>query len=312
MSPDESVLAICVNWNGGRVLLETVRSLLECRPGNLRFQVMVADNASSDDSLQHLEREYPEVEVKRLPSNRGYGGALNAAVEAVRRQGSESRYYLFLNNDIRLRPGCIEALLDAARRLGRGAYGPRILRDDDSGCLEAAWGEVDWSHVLARFHGIGSPADEPPWNQERRVQVLLGSAFLIGSEAFLQAGGFDPRFFMYHEEVDLFFRLDRLGIPAYYCPEAAAVHRGGYSTRSSPHLRTYWIRRNTILFLRKHSAGVHRWWRFAWTLGGSLVLNSLLFRWGRLNAILRGVRDGWKIDLCEPPATVTSPRGDHG
>jgi len=97
---------------------------------------------------------------------------------------------------------------------------------------------------------------------------------------------------MYHEEVDYFYRAAKLGFPVYYCPFAVAYHRGGFSTRNEPLRRVYWVRRNTILFLRKHQPGILSWGWFIITLTGSLSYNLLALRWRKLAIILRGTADG--------------------
>ena len=167
MSVNATVLAVCVNWNGQEVLAETLSSLLKSDYPQL--DVLVVDNDSRDGSLACIP---PSVKTLRLMENRGYGAALNAAVRLVEGQqpwlegqqpeppsGSLARpdYYLMLNNDMVLEESMVGELVQFARRKGKAILGPKILRYHEPNRLEAAWGRVDWSHVLA-----SSRAREPP------------------------------------------------------------------------------------------------------------------------------------------------------
>ena len=296
MSTPCKVLAICVNWNGGEVLAETVSSLLDSQYQPL--ETVVVDNASSDESIRNLP---DSVEKAILPSNLGYGGALNAIIRK-RLEKAPADYFLLLNNDVQLRADTILNLVDFARDKGAAVFGPRIVRLDDTGRLEAAWGSVTWSHVLADFRGENARKDLPRWNETRLVELLLGSALLVQHEVFRSIGLFDERFFMYHEEVDFLYRARMHGIPTYFCPTAEVVHHGGYATRGSPLKKTFWVRRNTVYFLRKHNASIWQWGYFWITLLGSLIYNLATLQWARLATIWRGVREGLSGELPSTPS----------
>jgi len=250
--------------------------------------VVVVDNASCDGSIKNLP---DSVKTTILPSNRGYGGALNTIIRA-RLEKNPPDYFLLLNNDVQLRTDTISNLVDFARDKGAAVFGPRIVRLDDTGRLEAAWGSVTWSHVLADFKGENARKDLRRWNETRSVELLLGSALLVQHEVFRSVGFFDERFFMYHEEVDFLYRARMKGIPAYFCPTAEVVHLGGYATRRSPLKKTFWVRRNTVYFLRKHDASSWQWGYFWITLLGSSFYNLATLQWARLATIWKGVREG--------------------
>jgi GT2 family glycosyltransferase len=134
------VAAICVNWNGGPALLETLKSLLDSDYPRLR--VLVVDNASSDDSLSRLPRE---VELLRLPVNTGYGEAINRGIRFLEERGGTEEpvgYFLILNNDILLERDTVSGLVAHAEKEGPGIYGPAVVMASDPEKLEAAWGEL--------------------------------------------------------------------------------------------------------------------------------------------------------------------------
>jgi GT2 family glycosyltransferase len=297
MAGHDTVLAVCVNWNGGDQVIETVRSLT-CSDYP-RLQIVVIDNGSTDGSDLRLETEFPGLHVWRLEQNVGYGAAVNAAVARVADHPGlpEPDCFLVLNNDVRVSRGMVSALMDAVRRHGCGVFGPKVVQAECPDRLEAAWGKFTWDHVAATLVGKDAPARHPGWNRESHVEVLLGAVLLIHRDVFRRAGGFDPQFFMYQEEVDFLYRVRRAGFPVVYCPAAVAEHLGGHSTRNQPDFKTYWTRRNAVLFLRKHGAGRALWFRYALTFAASLGWNLLTLRTRRLAALWTGARDGFRVPV---------------
>ncbi|MFQ5741407.1 MAG: glycosyltransferase family 2 protein [Acidobacteriota bacterium] len=292
MPAAKKVLAVCVNWNGRKVLPATLSSLANSHYPAL--EVMVVDNASEDGSVKLVP---DSTRLLVLPRNSGYGAGLNAAVhpyvEATGRlPDAHPDFFLFLNNDIVLEPDLIDRLVRFAEDKDPAIYGPKILLQQKPSRLDAAWGRLTWSHVLARYRGKQAP-DAPRWNRVRRVELLLGCLLLVHHRVLERVGLWDESFFMYHEEVDFLFRARNAGFPAYYCPFVRAFHQGAHSTRDQPLRKTYWLRRNTVYFFRKHRAGVAQWLHFALTLLASLAYNLLSFRWKRAGAISRGCLDGF-------------------
>lgn len=296
MSADDSVLAVCVNFNGGGQLIDTIRALRES--DFPRLSILIADNASTDGSDLRLHAEFSDIPIWRLERNLGYGGALNLVVNDRMRREASPAYFLAMNNDVTVSASMVGALVAEAQRRGPGVYGPRILQAGRPSQLEAAWGKVTWDHVAARFIGQGEPADSPRWGQVSEVELLLGTVLLIHQDVFRRVGGFDPRFFMYHEEVDFLYRVRGAGFPVVYCPQATVEHEGGLATRDRPHFKLYWTRRNAVLFLRKHRAGA-AWAWYGATLLASLAWNLARLRPGRVRTIWAGVRDGFRIPLAD-------------
>ena len=291
MPTDERVVALVVNWNGSDVLPATLDALRSTRHPEL--EIVVVDNGSTDGSADAVR---DPVRLVPLAENLGYGGALNAVLQSLNLGGEEdgspdADFVLLLNNDILVEPKTVTRLLELAREKGPGVYGPKVLLQGEPGRLDAAWGRINWSHVLSSFRGKGA-RDGGRYDRVRRVQLLLGCALLVHRRVFRDVGFFDADYFMYHEEVDFLFRAGRKGYPAYYCPSARVHHRRAYSTRNEPLKRVFWVRRNTVLFLRKHRAGAWAWGCWGKSLVLSLVWNAVLLRWKRVAAIWRGVVAG--------------------
>ncbi|HSR68941.1 MAG TPA: glycosyltransferase family 2 protein [Acidobacteriota bacterium] len=281
-----SLTAICVNYNGAQVLPRLLECLRSCRRP---LQILVVDSASRDGSADHLGSD---VHLLRLRENLGYAAALNAGLRLRLSQPDPPDFFLLLNNDVEFEPGGLEALISCAQAEQAWVAGPQVVSRSDPRRLDAAWGRVDYSHVLARYRGKGAPASR--YRQRRRTELLLGCVLLVKRQTLEKVGFFDERYFMYHEEVDFLYRCAQAGLRVCFCPAARFLHRGAHSTRRSPLKKVYWLRRNTLFFMFKHRPGALAWLYWAATLAGSLAFNTLLLRTARLGAILRGVRDGFK------------------
>ncbi|MGH9341402.1 MAG: glycosyltransferase family 2 protein [Acidobacteriota bacterium] len=300
MATNESVLAICVNWNGRDVLRETLESLQKSDYPSL--EILVVDNASTDASLETIP---DSVSVLKLEENRGYAGAVNAGMQLVLPSLARARaekpalplptYFFILNYDIIVEPTLVSSLVEIARSRGPGVYGPKVLRHRDSKRLDAAWGYINWSHVLTRYYGKGE-RDSARWSATKRVDLLLGCALLIHWRVVEEVGLFDETFFMYHEEADFLYRASSKGFPIYYCGLDYALHRGAYATRDQPEQKLFWVRRNAVYFLRKHRPVLMKWAFFLATLSLSLIYNLLALRWKRVQVIARGVRAGLRLE----------------
>jgi GT2 family glycosyltransferase len=292
MAADADVLAICVNWNGKEVLGPAIQALLSSTYQPLR--VLVADNGSSDGSVQTLPAQ---AEIVRIGENRGYGAAINRIWQEVQ-AGTRPRphYYLLLNNDVLVDQEMIARLVGFAAEKSPAVYGPKILQWHHPDQLDMAWGCLRWNHVLVDFKGKQAP-DGSDWNDIREVDVLQGSALLLDADVVDSVGFFDEQFFMYHEEVDFLYRARLKGFLSYYCPFAEAFHWGAHSTRTRPLQKTFWTRRNAVYFMRKHHARA-RWPYFWASLAGSIAFNMLSFKWRRTRTILSGVKAGFKMPVA--------------
>ena len=219
------------------------------------MQTVVVDNGSTDGSISEVRREFPDVAVLELPSNLGFGRALNRAVAEY-----PADLLIFTNDDARHERRFVEALLEQA---SSGPGGPSVagvlLKVDDPDRVDSAGVVVD-STLLAFDYLHGSPSDRvseapPPLGP-------TGAAALVPLEAFSAIGGFDERMFAYLEDVDLALRLHATGTGCRLAPEARAVHAHsstlGSGSRRKNYLmgwsRGYMLRRYRVLDQRGPAA----------------------------------------------------------
>jgi len=230
---------VIVNHESG----EHLRRCLAALPaalGETVVEVVVVDNASTDDDLDRLAAANPSIKLIRNLENRGYGRACNQGVTAT-----SAPFVCFLNPDTIPAPGCLEKMV--ARMSGdaaAGAIGPSIYNSDGTlypSCRvipslpvalgHAFFGLVWPNNPFTRRYQLGN------WDHksDREVDWISGAAMLIRREAFMQAGGFDEGFFMYAEDVDLCDRLRNAAWKIIYQPEARMTHHAAGSTRRAPY-----------------------------------------------------------------------------
>lgn len=244
---DLSIILVC--WNNRDYLKPCLRSLYE---GDLcsRFDVVVVDNGSTDGSQEMLRQEFPEVRIIQNDHNVGLAKACNQGIEAT-----TGRYPLLLNNDTLVNGPSLDAMvayMDA--NPDAGAVGGRLLNPD--GSFQA--GYAGFSSLLEEFlvaSGLGYqlwpgyPSHEDT-SEIKRVGWLSSACLLLRREALDQVGLLDEEYFIYGDEADLQYRLQRAGWKVYYLPHVTTIHYGGRSMNRWR--RRKMVYRGKILFYRKN------------------------------------------------------------
>lgn len=259
---------IILNWNG-RSWLERFLPTVIAR--SARAEVIVADNASTDDSVTWLELNHPSVRVIRIATNLGFAGGYNAALEQV-----EAERFMLLNSDVEVMPDWLDnlnAYLDAHPRMA--ACQPKVLSQRHPERFEhagAAGGFIDrngYPFCRGRIFEI-TEEDHGQYDDEREVFWATGACLLIRAEAFRAAGGFDDALFAHMEEIDLCWRLRRMGWTIGYTSKAVVHHVGGGSLDYRSPRKTYLNFRNSLIVLTKN---LHNGWSW-WWLFRRLVLDG--------------------------------------
>jgi N-acetylglucosaminyl-diphospho-decaprenol L-rhamnosyltransferase len=202
------------------------------------YEVVLADNGSTDGVPERAAAD-PAVTLVHTGSNVGYGRAANVGAE-----DAQAPWLLIINPDVRFcDPGALDELLAAAERWPQAAaFGPAIVTPDgqlypSARALPSLGRGI--GHALAGWWWPSNPwtaayRKESGAPVEGEVGWLSGSALLVRRAAFAAVGGFDPRYFMYFEDVDLCDRLGRAGWSCVYVPTAVVEHTGGHATKRSP------------------------------------------------------------------------------
>ncbi|HWQ12427.1 MAG TPA: glycosyltransferase family 2 protein [Roseiflexaceae bacterium] len=270
------VSVILVNWNGSALLARA----LECLYGTVResrYEVIVVDNASTDDSVAMVRARFPQATLLVNTKNIGFARANNQAARVAR-----GRYLLLLNTDAFVHAGTVDgmvAFLDT--HPDAGAVGCRLYYED--GTLQrSCWSFPTlatelWTALyldrIFRASLVFGRYQMTHWAMDdtRPVDALLGACLMVRRDVVDRIGLFDEQFFMYSEEVDLCYRLRRAGYRSYYLHEVSATHIWGGSARQIPHESFLRLYRSRVQFFRKHHG-----WVAVWALKAVLLLSSLV------------------------------------
>jgi N-acetylglucosaminyl-diphospho-decaprenol L-rhamnosyltransferase len=249
-----TLTTVIVNWNTADLLLDCLDSL---RAGEVRLDdVLVVDNASTDDSVARVAQRFPAVHLIRNSANVGFAGANNQGIAA-----STGEYVLLLNSDTLVPPGAISSLVRFMSERPRvGACGPRLLRPDGTPQPYAYGGDPTLPYLLRRgFSRLLLGRSLHDWTIDRALQVdwVSGACLLLRRVALDQVGPLDGQFFMYFEDNDLCLRLRRAGWQVYYEPQVAITHLGGQSLRRNPRAQAAY-QTSLRYFYTKHYGSAER------------------------------------------------------
>jgi GT2 family glycosyltransferase len=263
---DGQVVVIAVTWNSAGVLPGFLAALPEGMAGLDDWRLVVADNASADDTVAVLRDLAPDAEVVQTGRNAGYAAGLNAALSVC--DPVATRAVLVCNPDVRMRAGCARALVEAldARQPDGSRTGiavPVLLEEDDAvfpslrrePSVARAFGEAVLGNRRAgRFRRWGEMITDPAAYTRPTRADWAGGALMVLSWSCLDAcGPWDESFFLYSEETEYCLRARDRGYATCLAPEAAAVHLGGDS-RVSPRLFTLLTLNRVRLYRLRHGA----------------------------------------------------------
>jgi len=228
------VAVVIPNWNGATFIARTLTAVLaQTRPAD---HVVVVDNASTDGSYDVIARDFPSVEIVRLPRNTGFAGAANVGVASV-----DADLVAVLNSDARPAADWLEQLLAQPDDAGVWAWGSVLL--DPDGVVESAGDHYDRAGYATKL-GRGARADELPL-APYDVFAPPGACPLVRREVALALGGYCDRFFLYYEDVDLSFRALLAGYRSVVVPSARVEHDLGRSSAGSAR-PWFFIGRNSL------------------------------------------------------------------
>lgn len=248
------VAVIILNWNGAKLLREFLPEVVKNTNAEIA-DVIVADNGSTDNSAEVLEKEFPEVKLIKFAENYGFAEGYNRAIAATRYE-----YTVLLNSDVATAPHWVEPLLDYCRRHSNvAACQPKILSYVDKSMFEyagAAGGFIDrlgYPYCRGRiFASIEKDYGQYDLQHDVSLFWASGAGLFVKTEAYLLAGGLDKGFFAHMEEIDLCWRIHLLGYDIRFVPESVIYHLGGGSLPAGNPKKTYLNFRNNLLLLYKN------------------------------------------------------------
>lgn len=249
---------IIVSWNVCEDLVRCLESVYRHAPSG-PYEILLVDNASRDETVPVVEKNFAGVKLIRNAQNLGFARANNQAVQAA-----AGEYILLLNPDTQVLPGALDAMI---RQLDEhpsvGACGPKILNADGTVQVTVADGAPTFRAQLygktilrktGLFRGFARSLKQNALDPDRRTftRQLSGAAVMIRAEVFRQVGLLDEGFFMYYEDTDLFYRIAAAGFQLLYLPTAEIIHYGERSSRQVSAQKRLLILRSLFYFFRKH------------------------------------------------------------
>ena len=286
------VAVVILNYNGASMLERFLPSVIKFSPG---AEIVVADNASTDNSVAVVENKFPAVRIVRLDKNYGFADGYNRALEQV-----EAEYYLLLNSDVEVAEGWLEPLLSLMdSQPDAVACQPKILAYNNKEAFEyagASGGFLDfYGYPYCRGRLFDTvEEDKGQYDDVCRLFWATGAALMVRRDAFCNAGGFDGRFFAHMEEVDLCWRMLARGGAIYAVPQSKVYHVGGATLSKSNPQKTFLNFRNNLLMLYKNlpENELRRVMRVRAILDYVAALKFLLTgAWGDFKAVLRARRE---------------------
>lgn len=289
------VAIVILNWNGKKMLQSYLSSVIKYSSDGAA-EVVVADNASTDDSMDYVRTTYPNVRTIMLDKNYGFADGYNRALRQM-----DAEYYLLINSDVEVTPHWLDPLvsfMDAHSECA--ACQPKILSMFNRDMFEyagAAGGFIDkYGYPFCRgriFNKV--EIDTGQYNNITEILWATGACMLVRSSDFWNAGGFDPRFFAHNEEIDLCWRMRIMGHKIYCVPASTVYHVGGGTLPKSNPMKTYLNFRNNLTMLYKNTEDSDlskvMFMRFLLDYVAAFKMLMVDHNFGEFKAVLKARRD---------------------
>lgn len=241
---------VILNWNGRQHLERFLPSVVRHTPA--WADIIVADNGSTDSSVEFVTSNYPTVKIIRLIQNFGFAGGYNKALQEV-----DSEYFVLLNSDVEVTEGWLEPLIATlSDNPNVGAIAPKIRSLCEPEKFEyagAAGGYIDiLGYPFCRGRILSTvECDKGQYNDRRDIFWASGAAFCCRAELFKRLGGFDTDFFAHMEEIDLCWRMQLAGYKIQVEPRSVVYHLGGGTLPNNSPNKLYLNYRNNLMMLFK-------------------------------------------------------------
>jgi len=248
------VAVVILNWNGKKFLDQFLPSVIKNNPSFSK--VVVADNASTDDSVAFLKSNYPSVEIIQNKVNGGYAKGYNDALKHI-----DAEYYILLNSDVEVTPNWIDEVInvmDTDKSIA--ACQPKIKDYNNKTFFEyagACGGYIDkfgFPFCRGRLFDVNEQ-DNGQYDTIQEVFWATGACLFIRAELYHKMGGLDEDFFAHMEEIDLCWRLKNVGYKIMVNPNSMVYHVGGGTLNKTNPRKTYLnFRNNLFLIFKNHSS----------------------------------------------------------
>lgn len=246
MEEKSLVSIVTINYNTTPVTRDLLRSLRTVSYPSL--EIIVVDNASADKSCRSLKDEFPEINLIESGKNLGFSGGNNLGIRA-----SRGDYVLLVNNDVEVTPGFLEPMLAVFRQdPTAGMVSPKIVYYNRGELVQYA-GSNGINPWTGRGKKRGSlQVDNGQFDFVQETQLVHGACLMVSRELLEKAGMLHEEYFLYYEEHDWAERAKKKGFKMYYAGTSKIYHKASVTTGSESPLKSYYMARNRIMFLRRN------------------------------------------------------------
>lgn len=281
------VSIISINYNQAALTCEMLASLQKVTYPNV--EVIIVDNASPTEDPQPILDKFPMIKLIRSDKNVGFSGGNNLGIKAA-----NGEYLLFLNNDTEVAPDFLEPLVDHFESNPQtGIASPKIIfyGTDDRIQYAGCTGINVWT---GRGKIIGYlEKDQGQHDVSKSTGLIHGAAMMIPRKVIEKAGLMPELYFLYYEELDWSLMINRAGYSSHYVASSTIYHKESMSVGKSSVLKTFYMNRNRLIFIRRNNSGWQFWASALFFLGLAVPKNTLknLLKGNlnHVNAILKGV-----------------------
>lgn len=265
------VTIVTINFNQLKLTCELLDSLRKVSYPAL--EVIVVDNHSHEDPRPVINEKYPEVKVISSGENLGFAGGNNLGIRA-----SRGEYLLFLNNDTEVDTGFLEPLVALFKSNPRaGAASSKILYFNSGETIQYA-GSSSIDPFTGRSRRVGyMEKDNGQHDLLRETALAHGAAMMVPRRVIDEVGMMPEFFFLYYEEVDWCESIKKAGYKIYFVPESKVYHKESMSIGKGSTLKTYYMTRNRVLYMRRNTSGFKKLAWLLFFLLVSLPKNALMY-----------------------------------
>jgi GT2 family glycosyltransferase len=275
----EQAAVIILNYNGAHFLKQFLPSVVQYSQGH---RIIIADNGSTDDSLDLLRKHFPEVEIMAFDKNYGFAHGYDKALQQV-----ENTYSILLNSDVEVTENWIEPvirLMESNTLIA--ACQPKIkdyFRKDYFEHAGAAGGFIDMlGYPFCRGRILNHlEKDKGQYDDTQEIFWATGACFFVRTRIFNELGGFDASLQAHMEEIDLCWRMHKAGYKLFYSPESTVYHVGGGTMPASNSRKTYLNFRNSTVVLYKNARSSWLWCKVATKLALDLLAACMFLGKGK-------------------------------
>ena len=297
----KKVAIVILNWNGAHMMRTYLPTVIK---HSKEAEIVIADNASSDDSLKMLETDFPAIRTIVLDKNYGFAEGYNKALKQI-----DTEYYLLLNSDVEVPEGWLDPMIDFMESHQDVAVcQPKLRAITDRDSFEyagAAGGFLDkYGYPFCRGRIFDTvEKDEGQYDENTEILWATGACMMIRSKDYWEAGGLDGRFFAHNEEIDLCWRIRLMGRKIYCISNSVAYHLGGGTLPKGNPRKTFLNFRNNLTMLYKNLPDnkLKKVMRMRFFLDWLAAFQMLILgrSYGDFKAVIRGRKefDKWKHDF---------------